>query len=142
MKSLNTIFFLILLSNNLFANKINIVFTTEIEAICGLEILKSTGNINFKDSKTIDEAEFIIRTNNINKSAIVRFDNIKKSKNIINENGYFRINNQENFYWNNQNKLVAKNEELQKVSANINKNSNQIKVGNAIVSTTIEISCE
>lgn len=146
MKKLNTIFitilFLILLSNNLLANKIKIVFTTEIEPICGLEILKSTGNINFKDSKNIDEAEFMIRTNYRNKSAKIRFNNIRKSKNIISENGYFRINNQENIYWNNQNNLVAKNAELQRISANIDKNSNQIKAGEAIVSTIIEINCE
>jgi hypothetical protein len=146
MKRFNTIFLIIFflnsLSNNLLANKIKIVFTTEIEPICGLEVLKSTGSINFKDSKNIDEAEFMIRTNYTNKSAKVRFNNISKSENIINEKGYFRINNQKKIYWSNQNKLVAKNAEIQRISANIDKNSNKIKVGEATVSTIIEINCE
>lgn len=128
--------------SNLYANSIKIVFTTEIEPVCGLEILKSNGSINFSDTKAIDEAEFLIRTNNDNKTAKVKFTSIVKSKNIINENGYFRVNNNENFYWNNKRELAAEDESIQKVSANIDKPSNEIEAGEASVSTVVEITCE
>lgn len=137
-----TLIFIISLKNHLFANSIKIVFTTEIEPICGLEILKPNGNINFNDSKINDEAEFLIRTNNTSNYAKVNFTNIVKSKNIINENGYFKINNSEKFYWNHAKELLVQNEILQKISANIDKNSNQIEAGEAAISTVIQLKCQ
>jgi len=137
-----TIFLLTLFSNYLFANSINIVFSSDIKPVCGIEILKPNGNINFRGINIVDEAKFLVRTNSLTNTAKVNFTNIVKSQNIINENGYFKLNKRHYYRWKNLKELTIQKDLEQTVSAHINKNSNQIEAGEASISTILQISCD
>ena len=124
------------------ANSTKASFSTSIQKVCGLEIIKSSGSINFLDTNKIDEAQFIVRTNGKNKKTKVVFSRFTVSDNIKKENGYFLINKKKLVSWTKLSSVAIKNGQLQNVTAHINKSSSQVQAGDAKVITTLELICK
>jgi len=137
---LNTIS-LLMASSPLLANSKQLNFTTKIDSVCGIEITKNTGSIDFDDKTSNNQATFKVKTNSKQGYSKVKFSNISKSENIQNENGLFIINDSTNIDWSNPQTTNIKHNEEQKIIAKINKNSNEIIAGDARVTTTLEIEC-
>lgn len=129
-----------LTSVSLFAKSKTLNFSSNIEKVCGIEIVKSQGSIGFKDKASNSRALFVIKTNGSSDTAKVKFSNIKKSDNIQNEKGYFMVNGKK-VNWDNPQVISANKNFGQDVGAFIDKNSSSIRAGEASISTTLEIEC-
>ena len=128
-----------------YANK-QMVFTTEVLSVCGIEVDDSVGSINFSDSTNTSSAAFTVQTNHQNGYATVSFKEIDSTENISNKDGYFELidnnNNKTSIDWNNPQSSYGYHNEKQEVFAMVPQQSNTILAGMARVTTTLEVRCD
>jgi hypothetical protein len=123
----------------------SLVFTTTVAPACGIispEVDNHKGGINFLGEELAKDAKFKVLSNTQAGKADVLFNNIVTSDNITGLGGSFKINDTDMFWNTNSLSIEVENAEEQLVSAYIPKAANEIKAGEASVSTTITITCK
>ena len=136
-----SVLFAVISHSTLNANQLE--FKSIVDPICGITINnnENEGEINFGNSNDALSAKFVVSSNSINGAAKVNFTSITPSQNIINKNGYFKINQGDNKVWSNDFEIDVKNGEIQEVSAYVPSEKKDITAGEATVTTTIIVGC-